>query len=438
MGQSGLAPWMGFAVSIGWVYFYLICNGSYVAFIGNPFLPAFLYAFGFPAAAAWLRTPLGTMIVSVPIVALVGLLFVFGMGFFRKIILVLFAITVIGVMAWFGVMAFGSNLGFINSFNNAIGANAYENIIQAAKDSGMPTLAASGINSFYGMIYGLNMYGGYWSVAYAGGELKNAGRTAFVSMTSAIMAGFAGLTLGSYLIQNYYGKDFISALAYLSAVAPGKIPLPLGGWLPLLIIYMTQSPLIIGIILLSFVVTNLWVLVPEYLLLTRCIFAMAFDRVLPSKLADVNEHYHTPVKAAILVTVLTYLFVYLFEATTYFNYLTNLIELGAIITIIVGITAVVVPYRKKEWLAQAPSIVTAKFLGVPILAWAGIGSIIGEAVNLGVALLIPTVFGGLSVQSILACFASFPLAFVIYAISYYVHKSRGIDLSLVFKEIPPE
>ena len=62
--------------------------------------------------------------------------------------------------------------------------------------------------------------------------------------------------------------------------------------------------------LLTLVFAVLWAAndIPPFILTcSRMLFAMAFDRVLPERLADVNERWHSPVKAVVATSVVAML-----------------------------------------------------------------------------------------------------------------------------------
>jgi len=51
---------------------------------------------------------------------------------------------------------------------------------------------------------------------------------------------------------------------------------------------------------------------PLVIALTRYLFAWSFDRIAPESLADVNDKFHVPIKATLLITIIGILGVLLY------------------------------------------------------------------------------------------------------------------------------
>ena len=98
----------------------------------------------------------------------------------------------------------------------------------------------------------------------------------------------------------------------------------------------------------------------------RSFFAWSFDRLMPEKLADVNERTHSPVIAIVVVNViiagLTIWSVY----SNVFQLVLGLIVLaGCLGVVIVGVAAIALPLRRPDLYRSSPANV--KFLGIPVL-----------------------------------------------------------------------
>jgi amino acid transporter len=175
---------------------------------------------------------------------------------------------------------------------------------------------------------------------------------------------------------------------------------------------------------------------------TRVIFAAAFDRLLPERVADVNERTGTPVNALLLMVVPSVLVAYLFS----YN-IANFQTLTLCSTLVIAVTylgttisAIVLPYTKPD-LYKASPIAKYNVLGIPLITVAGV--IFGGFL---VFLLYQWLFDpnalygiGLSnTSSVVYMLSMYVLAAVIYFGFRSARKRQGIDMDKVQSEIPVE
>jgi amino acid transporter len=175
---------------------------------------------------------------------------------------------------------------------------------------------------------------------------------------------------------------------------------------------------------------------------TRVIFAAAFDRLLPERVADVNERTGTPVNALLLMVVPSILVAYLFS----YN-IANFQTLTLCSTLVIAVTylgttisAIVLPYTKPD-LYKASPIAKYNVFGIPLITVAGV--IFGGFL---VFLLYQWLFDpnalygiGLSnTSSVVYMLSMYILAAVIYFGFRSARKRQGIDMDKVQSEIPVE
>ncbi|MGD8406168.1 MAG: APC family permease [Anaerolineales bacterium] len=175
---------------------------------------------------------------------------------------------------------------------------------------------------------------------------------------------------------------------------------------------------------------------------TRVIFAAAFDRLLPERVADVNERTGTPVNALLMMVVPSILVAYLFS----YN-IANFQTLTLCSTLVIAVTylgttisAIVLPYTKPD-LYKASPIAKYNVFGIPLITVAGV--IFGGFL---VFLLYQWLFDpnalygiGLSnTSSVIYMLSMYILAAVIYFGFKSARKRQGIDMDKVQSEIPVE
>jgi amino acid transporter len=173
----------------------------------------------------------------------------------------------------------------------------------------------------------------------------------------------------------------------------------------------------------------------------RSVFAWSFDRVLPERLSNVNERFHSPVAAILLVMALvTLMLAWSVTATTFQTLLALGVLAGVVCVVIVGVAAFAFPIRRPELYGSSPANI--KLLGIPVLqivaplAIAVVLFLTWEAWhypalalsgNTGNRWEIPAFMAGIVVVGLL-----------IYYIARAVRRSQGIDLDLVYRELPPD
>jgi amino acid transporter len=162
---------------------------------------------------------------------------------------------------------------------------------------------------------------------------------------------------------------------------------------------------------------------------------------MPEKLADVNERTHSPVIAIVVVNViiagLTVWSVY----SNAFQLVLGLIVLaGCLGVVIVAAAAIALPLRRPELYRASPANI--KLFGIPVLWIVGALSII---VFVALA-VVSTQYPALVMNGNSANFWWIPAWFaglivggaLLYYVPKFIRARRGINVSFVYKELPPE
>ena len=103
--------------------------------------------------------------------------------------------------------------------------------------------------------------------------------------------------------------------------------------------------------------------------------------------------------------------------------------------IVVSIAAIVFPFKRKRLYEASPANIN---IGpVPLLSLTGVFSL-AFIVMLQYYLLSNPLYGANVPSVVVPVAIIFVIGAIIYIPSYYYHKKKGLDLSLVFSEIPPE
>jgi amino acid transporter len=167
-------------------------------------------------------------------------------------------------------------------------------------------------------------------------------------------------------------------------------------------------------------------------------FAWGFDRIVPLKVAEVSDRFHTPVVALALVfigaeaTLLGFAFMHGVVAT----FQASVFLIGQLSLLLVGVAGVIFPYVKKQLYQTSPAKILVA--GIPLMVICGAVTVLGELGTLLIYFFYPTL--GLPDFKTTAAVLLTPLAIgaAIYLVAKYVRSSQGIDLGAIYREIPPD
>jgi amino acid transporter len=273
--------------------------------------------------------------------------------------------------------------------------------------------------------------------AYAGGEMRSPRRMALRTMLIALAVSVIMVAILMAQASRTFGNDFLGSATYLSDNGSKAYPFAAPSFFYFFVSMLTKNSLLIALIGISFVAANFVPFLATFLIATRNMFAWSFDRILPDRVSDVNEATHSPVIAVIIVLVvsLIYLAFIVYGGGTFLQifYTAGLAEL--LTFMVVAITGIVFPFRRKGMYEGSP--IRSSILGIPTLS---VVAVISLAVYIlfFVPLLTNNALGANAPKGIGATIVIAAVSILLYPISYYINRSRGVDLGLAFRELPPE
>jgi amino acid transporter len=395
--------------------------------------------------AATVSTPIWSTIIGTLYLVFVFVVGTLGSrGIFRYLIRVSFILALITMVAAFAVLLGNTPHSAVAAFDHFMtqygGTNtsASQSILKSYVSQGFSvpiTNSAGALLVAAGFTLGTGVY--HWS-SFQAGEVKHAGRVrnqmlqmvGSLAFSTAILAGLA------YLLERDYGYDLIRAISVLSANSPSSIPgvaFSLGATTNYLIFVLVSNvPLLllyfVGLLAMGLLLSALFVV-----LLSRLLFAMSFDRVLPSAVSDVSDRFHSPIKALTIAFISTWVFMILFLWTPFLQLLLTAAYLLAPIPIIlVCLAALLFPIRQKAIYQNSPAKRYA-----PLLIFGGLLGLFYSLLA-SAAVLVTSTLLGYTLQHEILSVALYGIAVVgFYGIRAY-RKRSGIDLSLLYRDIPPE
>jgi amino acid transporter len=272
---------------------------------------------------------------------------------------------------------------------------------------------------------------------YAAGEVRAPRKTLLKALLTALAISVAIVFIMMAVAARSFGHDFLGSITYLANVVPDEYALSAPPFYFFFAAMLTDSTILIAVMGISFAIAFFVALPPTFLIATRSLFAWSFDRIIPTKVSEVNERTHSPLIANAVVLVITLIFLAIIVYGPS-EFLTLLFTAGAaelLTFIIVAIAGAVFPWRRRDLYEDSP--VAGNLGAIPRMAIIGVLSAIVYVLFL-VPLLINDDLGANATPGIVAMITIALLPFVVYGISYAVNKSRGVDLSLTFRELPPE
>lgn len=420
------------------------------------------------SAAAWLTPPASGFAVNNFILGSLFILFfalvvVFRTRLYFWIQNIFMSIAVLGLVIIAVLMlaaAFNPSM-FVNNFNayaTSVGAYhsgaAYANISASAAAS-VPDTSATNISANL-MLIPLWFTVLFWVYVsnYLGGETKSARSTVkkalfgsfgiiFISTLVILEAAYKGLGVGFlYGANNQY---------YAGASPLGVLP-----QLTLFSAILANNSILVLFLGIGIVAGFILVAPQCMILMSRILFSYSFDRVAPKGLADVNDRFHTPVKAIIvaavggeaMLAILTGALGGVGAGTALSLYTYAGLATISLTFTFVSISAILFPYRRKQ-LYDVASTVKRKVAGLPVVTWLGIISLAYVLYTVAEYFFINQTFYtfGCYAGNYVGCdfnwfigllFVAF-LAMIGYYFAVRWYRSKGgMPYDTTFKEIPPE
>jgi amino acid transporter len=244
-------------------------------------------------------------------------------------------------------------------------------------------------------------------------------------------------------MRNRIGLDFMQSQAQLGANDPtayGKItslPSAAGGLGYGLV--LSGDPITKILFGIAVPCAELAVDMAFVAVVTRVLFALSFDRLLPIQLARVSERNAAPVNAIVVAVLGGIGFAILAAYVNISNIVANLSLFFALILLSGSIAALVLPLRRPDLVLRPGATDVERWFGIPTASVIGACATVLALITVVLIIANPGVFGKFSVVSVASLVAVFVSGPVIYAIARQVRLRRSsIDLRLALRELPPE
>jgi len=437
-------PWVGFAASFLAVVWFVLVNGYLAYLVGSDALPTALImigkATGNPAladVASAVSDP--TMVLVLGIIALLIGFGVAALGIRRatRIILVFLVLMLLGLVVAGAVLIANSRADFMA----AVGAlgTSYDGYISAAAELGWVHTDSSLAQTLFAMPPLYLGVGYAVASSYAGGELSGARKSGLWGPPLAVIVAGV-LIVGSFAAAaSTIGFEFIGAASTVGAAGSAAYTLPAGPNYFTFVSLLSGSPIVAVLMGITYVLSPLASICVVSLYCTRSVFAWSFDRILPDRLAGVNERTGAPLPALVFVFVLglAYLLTIHIAGTTTLETLGATVVGSSIAFILAAVGAIILPFWKKTRQIYELSPLRGKVFGIPVLSLIGLAALIVYVFMFVVSLSVDAI-GANTPRALISQGVVLLLALVLFPISSALNRRRGVNLSLLGKELPPE
>jgi APA family basic amino acid/polyamine antiporter len=457
---------IGFVLAVtGWWFILWLWVPLYGDMLRQLFFTPLLGILGATDAALWFsESAAGSFVASLIVCLVVAIYIAIGMKWYSRIQKWCFWISIVALVVVFAFLLFGSQEAFRTGLEEQAPAlfdassDVYDATLVAGQEAGAVaplwggTLGAVFLAIPYIVFF--NLWPNWGATLY--GEVRGATdfKRNFWGMGWALIITTVLGAIFFLLINKTIGWDW-----YMNAngawwnfrwgFTDQAPPLPIWPYPALLAMFMTPSRILQFIVVLAMSAWWFGWSGTVFLSSTRVIFAAAFDRLLPEKVAEVEPRTRTPIYALLLMVVPSILVAALFAWDIFsFQSLTLCSTLVIAVTYLGStIGAILLPYIKPD-LYNASPIAKYKIAGIPLITVAGVifGGFLGFLLYEWI--LDPNALYGIgwsinpdgykNTSSVIYMLGMYVLALVIYVGFKWYRRREGIDIDKIYEEIPVE
>jgi APA family basic amino acid/polyamine antiporter len=442
-------PAIGFMANWGFTWSQYLGIGIYTQWTVNYGLAVSFatlgHAFGSKSlldAGVFIQEPWPSFLFGTLLLASVVVVQLAGMRFLRRFLNLFFVIAMAGAVITLIVFLGSSREEFITAFNafmsSAAGLNdAYNAMIQLATDKGWSPAEQSFGAVLLALPLGYWIYIGFTYSSYVGGEVKEPQKTQNYGILGSLLLGFIFYlaVMGAY--YSVVGTDFNNAAAYLERNTDVN-PLPVAGVLNFFAGLLTTNPVLLILMDISFFLWNYLLLFVMVTICVRNMFAWSFDQIMPVALTKVTGKTRSPWAATVVVAVIAWVLLWASIFTPLFDYIFNYIAIFAIAFWITSFAAILLPYRKRDLFEAAPDMVKRRVFGVPLITIAGVVNLVLFTIILYSSFTLPAFAGPVGTIAVAFVLGIYVVGLVIYFVAAAIRRQQGVDLNLLYSEIPPE
>jgi basic amino acid/polyamine antiporter, APA family len=436
---------IGFTLAVcGWWFINWHWVPIYANILAKEFFQPLGAILGWHGFVSFWGEPRGIFVSSVVTAFLAAFFISLGMRGYAKLQKICFYAGMLGLLIVFGLLIFHSKTAFESAFNHyavktygSKSANPYAATLSGGTYHGASSLGGLAFGStllLIPMIAFFNLWSNWGATLY--GEVRGASdfKKNITAMAGALIFTTILAVITLLLIAHTMGWNFYNSAN--NAWWAGKDQLG-GVWpYPVTLATFFVSPWLQFVVIL---LMSLWFfgwVGTVFLTASRVIFATAFDRILPEWAARVDKR-GTPYFAILIMLGPSLIISYFYAYNSTFTSWTLDATLVIAVTFVGStVAAGVLPYRKPE-IYNASPIAKYKVAGLPLITAAAILflAFLGFCIYYWLA---DGVYGSNNHDSLIYMGCLYAVALGIYVVSRIVRRRQGMDLGMVYSEIPAE
>jgi len=447
-----LTPAIGFASAMtAWVIYQFWYVAFYEVDVINTFIAPWLTALSYSTSNQYFAS-LATSLSQVPnllafsfiAVVLTGAILMGGLRAYVKVQTALMILSSLSFVIIIALLIGTSNASFVSNFNaymsSSLGkTDSYNYLISSAQQAGYNLSPPFSLYATMGAMILPWIFALEWPVfgnLSLGGETQSADRlkTQALSMLVPFYMGIVAWGVVWYLFVGMVGERFWNAVSYLTWNASSVVAnVPSALYFPFVVAIGTNNPWMTGLFSITASIMIMCANFTIFIVCTRMIFAMTFDRLFPKRIADISRRTRAPVYALLVIVVISLLWVVgvLYYGTTLSSWFGSVQVQISFTQILTMVGALLFRKRLKHLYEQSAA------------ARHRVALIISAVIGIGFTLMI--IYYMLAIP---ALYASLPqsealiLILFLASIGYYYgvrlyRRRTSIDIALAFKEIPP-
>ncbi len=398
--------------------------GTQLSFAGQVLKDQTLVSLGNAITPGVTNSPWILMAAGLVILAIGTALVVAGGRVFKVTIYAFFGYGAFAMLLVLGIFLASSHSQFMASYSNYFQGGATKVMADAASKGYLPGASLANLGAVVPLLF--VSIGPYPVMQFVGGEIRNPHRSLLYGLVLAEFVSI-GIWFGlTYLLDNLIGIPFIEAWTVVnnySATVPTAFTT-----------VINPSSILLWLIVLGLFIGNIGWSWLSLVFISRLFLAWSFDRILPTHFSHVSDRFHTPVVAILVGALLATIPMYLQYFTSFITAQVNAIFFYSVVWFLAAVSAIVLPFSRRRVFEAAtggkrrgfPLISLLGLVGAALFAYLGLNSIVNPAV------------GPFETPAQIFTVAIVLIPAVIYAVSYWYNKRRGIDLRLLHSQIPPE
>ena len=419
-----------------WGTFYIGVSGVFLGVYGIApllrVLGAYEHSTRLADAGNWFARDNGKFVMAVTVIAIFSLIFIFGgLRLYFRIQAVNFVIASAAlafVIVWALLASRGSALGHLDDQIRSLGGKSMSPLANGDGSAGFSLR-----QTIYAAIWPWLAFNSAIYSTYMGGEVKRADRTQVTGIMGALAWAGVWTMAATWAMLHLFGNAFWANLGNADPAVYNLSTTPTFGEVSG---YAVGNVVIAFLVLFGFVLWSYVWIAPYTVLVTRSMLAWSLDRLAPAKLAEVSERYHSPVTALIVIFGLGVV-TSGFYAYGKLSVLSGTVGITASM-IVVAIAGVAFPYTNAEAWRSSPA--SGRTLGIPTITL--VGAVALPLLALIEWALLEDVNSGTSIDGnpriLQYAIGIFLIGLPIYYAIRAFQRSRGVNVDLAYKEIPPE